>query len=346
MLSTQVEECICGAIKRGVFSPGDCIPGVRGLADMVGVSEKTTRTALANLAKTGWIRPVRGIGSVVTDRFCGCSSRGRVLLYLVAAGGGYYITRLTETLRDCLEKTQYQVLTVVDSPHAGSLATRRMESLLGERWSIVLENGASQPVRGLIERSGLPFIVFGDREPSIGSVSENCVGRIHLRGGLALPRFVHECVRKGVRSVVQFSYGRGTFSAQAMLEVACIRSSSVRIPYQRTLEGISRAGMKAVDEFLRRNALPDVILFVDDYVAAGGLLSLARHGIRVPEDVRVVSDSNKGHGLVWPVPVTCIEMDPVAHGKAMARQVLAFLRNKEPLPCVELGSVWKAGRTF
>ena len=92
--------------------------------------------------------------------------------------------------------------------------------------------------------------------------------------------------------------------------------------------------------------LSDGALFTDDYVAQGALLALALAGVRVPEDVAVVSHSNKGLGPVWANPLTRLEMDPITHGREVAKVVVGHLKSGAFPPSLVLGSVWKNGATF
>ena len=51
---------------------------------------------------------------------------------------------------------------------------------------------------------------------------------------------------------------------------------------------------------------------------------------RIPADVQVATWANRGNGPVFPQPLTRIEMDPVAHGRAIAERVLAVLAGRPP----------------
>ena len=78
--------------------------------------------------------------------------------------------------------------------------------------------------------------------------------------------------------------------------------------------------------------LPDALVFYDDYIAAGALLSLARHGVKVPEDVKVMTFSNKGLGPVFFKPLTRFESDHAANAEKIARWLKARLAGKRVAP--------------
>ena len=191
-------------------------------------------------------------------------------------------------------------------------------------------------------------IVLGDGGRCIPSDAENCIGQIELRNGRALPEFVRACVKSKVRSVIQFLYDEGGFDASEMLAMPGISCRTVRIPRCRNPFGMCSGACEAMRDLLKGPdfRMPDVFLFTDDHLAQGGLLALMAHGIRIPEDVRVVSLANKGLGPVWVEPVTRLEMDAFAHGAEIAKAVIAFLGGRPFPQGMVLGSAWKRGKTF
>jgi DNA-binding GntR family transcriptional regulator len=62
----QIAEEIRGRIRDGGLQPGDVVPSVRTIAREYGVAMATAHRALSTLQAEGFIRPERGIGSVVT----------------------------------------------------------------------------------------------------------------------------------------------------------------------------------------------------------------------------------------------------------------------------------------
>ena len=95
------------------------------------------------------------------------------------------------------------------------------------------------------------------------------------------------------------------------------------------LEATERGAFKA---FRRRFAsggrFPDLIYFGDDYIARGGLMALASLGVKVPEDVRVVTLANRGFVPSFPVTLARIEYDPVAAGTFIADSIIAKIEGR------------------
>ena len=344
-LCEQLLQNLKRAISRGVYQPGERLPGVHALAAQAGVSTKVSRQALARLAKIGWCESRRGTRSVVADR--GKDRRGRVLFFNAETGFGFHSSRLVGALRARLLTADYclTAISAYDLKKDGS--SRLLSESLKEHWDLVIEMGMRPMARQAIESAGWPFVVLGDGGRSVPSDAANCVGRIDLLNGLAAPEFVRSCVAGRVQSVVQFLYDEGGFDVAKALTAEGIDCETVRLPRVRVPFGMCRDAYAALTDRLKAGrALPDVLLFTDDHLAQGGLLALMARGLRVPEDVRVVTHANHGQGPFWIKPLTRLEMDPVAQGRDIAEAVLAFLRTDNFPKDLCLGSVWRPGRTF
>ena len=231
----------------------------------------------------------------------------------------------------------------------GKRRSQQLEEALKERWDLVVEIGQLKETRRIIEASGWPFLVVSDGAFAQPSPSENAVGFFDIQSKLALPDVMKACARENVRSVLQFlGDPKPPFDVTGGMEVMGIAVHSLQIHNPGTPEGFARGGFAVTrDWFLsHKGAYPDLVLFTDDYIAQGGLIALKSLGIRIPEDVAVVSLANKGHGPIWEKPLTRLEMNPVAHGKVLAREIAAYLRRGKFTQGIVLGSKWVAGATF
>ena len=345
-LGEQLFLALKEAIARGVYKPGERLPGLAELARTAGASEKVARRALARLAEIGWCESRRGTRSVVANR--GRDFRGHVLFYLAETVFGFHAARLVAALRSQLLKANYRLTAISADDLKKDGSSRNLSESLQEHWDLVIEMGTRLGSRAAIERAGWPFLVLGDGGcGSTPSDAANYVGRIGLWSGLAVPEFVAAFARRGVRSVVQFLLDDGCFDVAAMLAAQGIACTSVSIHNFHSPFRMYRDAYAAMANLLKPGvARPDVILFTDDHFAQGGLLALMERGVRVPEDVRVVTHANRGLGPFWIKPLTRLEMDPVAQGRAVARTVLSYFRTGHLPEGLVLGSVWQPGETF
>ena len=347
LLETQFADWLRGEISRGRFPAGAPLPGIVELVRSCCVSTTTVRSALGRLADEGWVKPLRHVGSVVLKRGVGVR-RQRVLLWEPGKFFCYYSSQIVSALRTEFLRGQNSATLMASSSPCNRQPLRQLEELLKEPWDLVISHGCGEGICDLMDSSGHPFVRVGNGERLDHFEGRNCKGCIEVLNGLALPDLVRRCASRNVQKVAQVHFQKGGYDITEMMRLSGIAVSTFRTAHLDTPEAVAKAGFGIVDSWFGRGRvkLPDLVLFTDDYVAQGGLIALKKHGVRIPEDVAVVSHANKGHGPVWEKPLTRLEMNPMAHAVVIAKAVRAFLRG-HPFPeGITLGSVWKDGQTF
>ena len=82
--------------------------------------------------------------------------------------------------------------------------------------------------------------------------------------------------------------------------------------------------------WMARPEKPDGILVCDDVLYRDAAIAIREFGIRVPEELMVVTHFNKGTITPHDFPVTLLEADTEAYADAVAEGTLAILRGKTP----------------
>lgn len=346
-LSMQLAAAIKDSVICGNYNAGDVLPGIHELAAKNNTSIKVARRALELLAAEGWTRPQRGVGSVILDRGVGMREMGRVLMYVRDTGWGYYTARFVAALATRIRADGYGMITVSASGRSEREPCRRFEVMLAERWSLVLMMGGGSESLRLAVSSNWPFALVGDGAPLPTCTTPRCIGRVQILSGRALPDLIRACVRQKVRRIVQFVYAEGAFNVAPMLTEAGVLVETVHVTRRNFPEDVSLGAMRSMRKFLSKSdSMPDLFLFTDDCLAQGALLALLDAGVRIPQDVKVVTHSNRGLGPVWTMPLTRLEMDPVSHGRDVGDAIAGYLKTRAFPKDVILGSVWRPGATF
>ena len=345
-LFMQLAAALKKEIAHGRWKPGDVLPTVRELSqDYAQASVKTARRALEILAKEGWTKPRRRVGSVVMDRGIDARTKGRVLIVTEDPCHGYYPMRFLLELEHRLRRHGYGLVSIRCGKRGDAMSIRRVAEVLKEKWSFVLVMGNTDEARRGAAESERPFALVGNGAPLSRFSASLCAGRFEIRCAKAIPGFVRECARRRISRVVQFKYAAGAFDVVGQLSHAGIAVETVTIPPKPSLEGIVRTSFSAMRRQVAKRDLPELFIFTDDYVAQGALMALALAGVRLPDDVAVVTHSNKGITPIWEKPLSRLEMDPTAHARAVADAVVDYLDTGVPRD-LDLGSVWKNGATF
>ncbi len=83
------------------------------------------------------------------------------------------------------------------------------------------------------------------------------------------------------------------------------------------------AGYQKGKEFLSSKKLPDAIFVHHDIVCRGFLLALAEQGIKVPDDIALLTHANIGCDFASPVKLSKVVFDPVAMVESSLSQLMS-----------------------
>jgi DNA-binding LacI/PurR family transcriptional regulator len=348
-LAEQLAAEFRRAINTGYYRPGDMLPPVREQTALLKVSRVVVVRAMAMLAEERLVHPRPHYGCEVCSRE-NPLWKGQVLIIVPPGIGNPRDNTVYAILRDALTANGYLPLAVsvfCTAPgRYGDFAL--LETQLKQQIDLVVSLvGEPEVIRWLAKRE-IPFVQL---TTSMLSPS-NCHGRVLRRADLALDDFIAHCREARVRSVLQVTAMRTGPNAVPALKKAGIEASNWRIPPPDG--GWNAVGLvqHATDEFAARLArdgrkwLPDMIFFRDDHLTTGALPALMAAGIRIPEDVRIVTWANRGLGPAFVKPFTRMEFDIKAAGETMARCVLEYLRTGVFPSDVTVGPAYIRGETF
>ncbi|MBR2839454.1 MAG: LacI family DNA-binding transcriptional regulator [Kiritimatiellae bacterium] len=331
-LSKQMTDGLRDAIVSGHYRPGEVLPTIVEWARLLGVSIRVPEAAVAALAKEGLITVQKGIGCVVNPRRQSVWN-GRVLVVVPDGDHVYYQNALVGQVRAriCEEGYMFAQVTVVRKGN-GRYDFRQLAHELKSRpdFTLLVENRPE--IERLLSKSGVPFGVFGKDRCTLSG----CVANFRRSNNAVISDIVAHCEMAGVRRVLQVTKETGGyFDAVPLLRKHDIEAGEWQTPVVfecGRAEGTERGAFNAFRERFAKEGrgwLPELFVFTDDFVAAGALIAMLMEGLRIPEDVRVVSLANKGNGPVYPVSLTRVENDPERHGEMLADAMSRFLAGRK-----------------
>ena len=346
-LVEQVVDGFRQAILNGFYKPGDTLPTIRALAPQLGVSVRVTAEAVKTLTAEGYVAPRPRIGSVVLGRN-ETLWRGHVVVVLPEGDYGYYQNNLIGRVRSRLFKAGY-LCTQVTVPLIGRKRYDMsvLDIVLNRPVNLVVALFDCPAVLKTLALSSVPYITVAvDRRGA-----RNCVGSILQHSGSAVSKFVAQCAASGVRRVLQIGKASDEKGVVPALDAAGIETRRRWIDGKRRsgrIEDLQRSTIDLFKLLARDGTLkwPDLVYCTDDYLAMAAMLALAHLGVRIPEDVRFASVSNKGHGPVAWDTLARIEHDANSHGDIIASGVLSHLEGKGFPPDLRLEAEYHAGASF
>ena len=340
-LSDQLADGLRQAILTGRLKPGETLPTILEWSKLLGVSIRVPESAIARLVSEGLIVARRRHGCVVAERGNAPNWKGHVLVVIPDSDACYYSAVQLGCVRAKLSAEGYLVTSMTVLHNDGDrdrfkydLAPLEFALRQSVDLAVLIFNYRRSSIVRAIAKSGVPFVEFADADPSN---VKGCVGSVCLDKDSAMRRLMAQCVVSKVRRIMQVRVYSGNFDAKLLSKVPGVKFSDwmVRRDVERygANESMVRGTMEA---FLRRleskgrSWLPDLLYFSEDHAASGALTAMLAAGVRVPDDVHVVTMSNWGLGPVFPVSLTRLEMNPFEHGAALAQMALDYLRYKKP----------------
>ena len=256
----------------------------------------------------------------------------------------YYQSMLSAALVDRLHAANVLVSTV-ELGVEPTMALAKARAALTHAVSLAVIDGNPSLLEPILAEREVAFIEFNQIE---SRCSRHAVQSVAVRRDAVLLALRDHCLACGVRRVLQVTDPKPSFDVGPTLRNAGLIVDDLLfndLPGYGSPERVERGALEAVERWLATGpTLPDLIWFGDDFAARGALLAMASRGLRIPEDVQVISWANKGLGPVFSKPLTRVEMDPIAQGEALAQCVLDRLGGLHGKP-VELVPAFIEGAT-
>ena len=342
-----VEQIVGGvslAVGSGALAHGDALPGIRRMAKELSVSEIVVRRAVKELCRRGMLQARTRVGLTV----CGGgkrSWRGVVAGILPAHDAGmYYANVLEGAIASALMKNGWLFARMEWPETSGGADTDVAGLLKCLSPAVVVALFPSPTILTALDRSGLPFVQVWTRKRSRKA-------RMVVRpcADAALSKLGATFAAHGVHKVLSvFQHVAGIDCTTALKKAGFSVEKMCISPLDGYMqpECVQRAALETFDSLLSKGTLAaDAVVFNDDYLTAGALIAFERHGVRVPEDIRLVTTSNRGLGPVYFRKLTRIEVDPMRHGQEIADSLLKMLDGKACAPEMSIAATFEEGET-
>ncbi len=347
-LSVQIADGLRTAIQTGFYEPGDILPPVRDLAEILEVSKTMVERGVALVRQEGLISPRPHIGSVV------CAKerplwKGHIVIVVPPGIGNPFENLVYANLRDALTAAGFLATPVTVAPSKPGRYDNfaLLDTVLRQQADLVMQIQGHENIARWLSKRGIPFVRLGvtDFRPP------NCIGLVRRDNARAVPDFAAHCREAGIRSVTQIAVFRRADAAAALAKDG-VAVRTFRVPKELEFGTGYELAEWSRDFFARtlgakgKAWLPDLLFFNDDHLTTGALTVFHELGIRVPGDVRVVTWANKNYGPVFAKPLTRMEMDTAAIGEKLAECVQTYLSTGSFPAGLAIGPKYIRGETF
>jgi LacI family transcriptional regulator len=167
-----------------------------------------------------------------------------------------------------------------------------------------------------------PSVAF-DHQAAMAGVVDHLVALGHRRFALVVP----------FRALADRFRGRLSAVREALAQ------HGLALPAAAVVEdgGLElAAGREAWRSLQQRGQRPSAVICSNDLIAAGVIIECTAAGIRVPQDVSVTGYNDSALARAFEPSITSVDTPVDLHAQAVARAMLAALRDGEPLPLLRL----------
>lgn len=350
-LSEQLAQNIASAVASGALLPGDRLPSLKKMAALCGTSIRVPIDAVVKLGARGIVkgRPRHGIEILSKGRKVYC---GNVVLIRQGEHTAYYREALYHAVSMNLNiagwSTEY--VTVPSSARSDARRFLHLQDALARNPAFALGVYCSDDVLEKVSESGVPFAVL----TSMNKTVPKSVGRVSFCTARALVDLALECRKKGISRVLLVKTKEDNFRFADIFASQGIETELLQIgPDVPTKSGeivgsLASASASAIFARLSKpgSLRPDLIYLADDGFAEGCLWQLTVMGLKVPEDIRVVTFANKGNVPYFIKPLARIEEDLVSDAHMLSRAIIRFLKTRVFKMVVLSSSRFVSGSTF
>jgi len=340
----QLVGALRNAIQTGFYKAGDILPTMQELAEFTGVSFGTSRRVIERLTSEGYINPRPRIGSVVMPAKASLWKGHILFVYPDAAAACWYVQTFSNALRRKFADLGY-LYSAVPAPWKRNGDYSQFETILGMPFDLALVMYDSPGVVARLDKAQLPYVGISWTGPS-----EKGQARIirHDNHKAAEAFFAH-CRSAGIKTILEAGFDTPSASwytnGGSASGMKVRRMKVKRAPDDQGVDSLELGAVWAFQN-LRRDRFPDLFLFDDDILAQGALTALLSRGVRIPEDVKVVTSANRGAGPVFVKPLTRFEVDPKKNGELVAQYVVDVLTSRYEPKIIVFSADYVIGETF
>jgi len=328
----QVFENLLGAIRSGVYSPGDRLPSETELGKAFLASRITVAKAVNELQRLGLVSRRAGAGTHVLHRN---ESSGRVLGLLIPDLGR---TEIFEPICHGMMRSPLAAAhslmwghAMGESKHQEEEAEHLCHQYIAQKVSGVFfapleftpqKDTYNARIAGALDRAGIPIVLL-DR--CIAAYPErsryDLVGIDNRRAGFQITRHLLQLGAERIAFVAK-PLSAPTVEAR----IAGYREALYRAGLQTKVNLVCFGDPedRAFIRSLMENCEPDAIVCANDLTAAKLMQGLIEEGVRIPEDVRMVGLDDVKYASMLPVPLTthhqnCADIGAVAMSAMLER---------------------------
>ena len=317
-------------------TPGERVESMGAIAARFDVSVNTARMALVLLQHEGWVDLRHGSGTFVSER-----SRVRHVGVLIELDVSHprasqFHLRVGQELREFLGRNGTPARLYLGRTQPG----RHALEITCPEFHEELEAGRMCAVAGVTAPWSRTWLAPIERLqlPLVGLWSDVFPYRVDLDYRDMVSRGTGYLLAQGCRKLALMGWGSTTQSLirdfRNALEQADAQSREawIRTDLHPSLPGAGWAEFRELWAAFEEK--PDGLILLDDMLFDDVKTAILEIGVRVPDQLKLVTHANKGSGLTAPFPFARAEFDPDECAHLLGGMLMKLLKNEPVEPPV------------
>lgn len=312
-------------IFSGVLAPGTRIEPTTELAKKFGVNPETVQIALKKLMERGLLDRRRGVGTFVRK---GIPGRKVAIVF-----GEENFTILDRTFYNRLMQRLMKRLTeqgwdfrhfiATEAPERDATFHELETQIADGEIRAVIEFCSNDLIRGwLSNQCPVPYSLCALRAdlPDMAARSLRYLYRMGRTRPVLLLGSEKECTSKEIHKAAEQAAKDAGQDPQKLVF--------------RKADSTQRGGYQETCKLLQEGAAFDSLIVFFDSACRGVLYALLEKGIRIPQDVALITHANKGIEIFSHLPLTRMEVDPDTFATELIREITMKMAGEPytPLP--------------
>lgn len=306
MKKIEIQNGICQDIVSGVLPPGARVPTRRAIALRYNATLKTVQQALHSLELDGFVVSAVGNGTYVADKPPHLNEFA--LVFPGPESMGLFWGHLADAARWVIKEQGFKlkIFTGIDKTHPGEDYQRLMEDVQHSRLAGIIFATAMYIVSGteIVEKPGIPRVmVSGPPEnPNLGSINFDSQS------------FASKAAKYLLEKNIKTTGILGQPGLKNELLIKELDKAGIDCPYHMQHEvnlgqaDLAKGVMRLMFDQGNANR-PQALIIRDDNLFNPALAGILDTGLRIPQDLVIITHSNFPWQEQCPVPVIRLGYD-------------------------------------
>ena len=325
----HVKDTIIAEINAKRLKIGDKLPSEIELQEMYNVSRHTIRVALEQLEHEGFIEKEHGLGSFVKLEK---KERNKTIGVITTYMSDYIFPEIIRGIESELTKAGYSMLLVNTNNDIQTERKALKMMLENQVEGIIVEPTKSSSYNPNIDvylnirKQEMPLISINAK---FDEINFPFIGMNDLEASYVNTEFLIENNHEKIGAILKSDYKQGKERLKGF--VKAISDYSLSYSNQDvvmfTTETRGQVLMDEVHKLLDRRAITGLVCY-NDMIALDVLNLCLAKGIRVPEDLSIVSFDNSILSMLTSVKITSISHPQIGLGIDAARHMMKMIEDK------------------